>query len=850
MRPIRLFLENFTSYAQPTTIHFGEGILCLIGPNGAGKSSLLDALTWAIWGRSRAGADHERLITHGRPHMRVELDFIVDRQEYRVVRSYTRRSTGGAKERLQLFVRTGDSTWKQITKPTLRETQEEILRLVKVSYDIFVASAYIRQGRANEFSIAQPARRKQILAEMLRIDYWDALERMVKDDIANLERSAEVTRLSIANLKPEADAVEARQKELEQTQAALAQAEAYLRDAEQHWQTIQKQLEQTEAACKELEQTERLLQQMTRERQFLHQEIKKLEQTLEQLESIERDAPAIIQAYEQLRAAQADLERLEKLRAEHQALSAQKQNLDATIQSKRAALQAKIDALKQQQTKIMQELEELRGVDAEYEKTQRDLQQAAETLQRAQNKHKETDNELERLQTTRTAIAQKRQELQHVESVLAHLQTHHHASDQDGTCPTCGASLSFERRQQLIAEYSALAARLGSELEHFSHQFERARAQLQTDRANLERQIQSAQAEVRRLEARAAFVEQRRARHLQLQKDLERVNLQVAEATEELNNGKAWAETSRMLEQISERIAALGFSEHAFQEAVRAVQRMGEAAARYQQLEHAQQQREEILNTLATRQQQLLEKQATLEQLAQKQATLSAAQARLPELRTALFNADVERQRKRQDWFHAQQQVAGAQQRLAAAEQARTSIGEQQKALQAITHRLQQLHTLREAFSKTGIPAMIIDNVVMDLEQDANYLLGKMTDDRMRIRLETRRQTNNNAPDRPPETLEIFIEEDGSERPYEMLSGGEAMRVDLALRVALSRLLARKHDTQLRMLCVDEGFGTQDYDGRVRITEVLHTLNTDFDLVIVITHIPDVQAAFARHLYV
>jgi exonuclease SbcC len=63
------------------------------------------------------------------------------------------------------------------------------------------------------------------------------------------------------------------------------------------------------------------------------------------------------------------------------------------------------------------------------------------------------------------------------------------------------------------------------------------------------------------------------------------------------------------------------------------------------------------------------------------------------------------------------------------------------------------------------------------------------------------------------ETLNIKIFEGHGTRDYEMFSGGEAFRIDFAIRIALSRLLARRAGAPLPTLIIDEGFGTQDTDG-------------------------------------
>ena len=58
MIPIRLSISGFLSYREPVEIDFTTfDLACIAGPNGAGKSSLLDAITWALFGQARKRDD-------------------------------------------------------------------------------------------------------------------------------------------------------------------------------------------------------------------------------------------------------------------------------------------------------------------------------------------------------------------------------------------------------------------------------------------------------------------------------------------------------------------------------------------------------------------------------------------------------------------------------------------------------------------------------------------------------------------------------------------------------------------------------------------------------------------------
>jgi len=83
-----------------------------------------------------------------------------------------------------------------------------------------------------------------------------------------------------------------------------------------------------------------------------------------------------------------------------------------------------------------------------------------------------------------------------------------------------------------------------------------------------------------------------------------------------------------------------------------------------------------------------------------------------------------------------------------------------------------------------------------------------------------------------------------------MYSGGEAFRINFALRIALSKLLARRHGAPLPTLIIDEGFGTQDNTGKEKVVEAINTIQDDFEKIIVITHIDELKDAFETRIQV
>ena len=225
---------------------------------------------------------------------------------------------------------------------------------------------------------------------------------------------------------------------------------------------------------------------------------------------------------------------------------------------------------------------------------------------------------------------------------------------------------------------------------------------------------------------------------------------------------------------------------------------------------------------------------------------IAAGETALAELTDLEFRLDVaerqesaveqerERALARQGYLQGQVERKGTLEREVEAEAARLARLEQEQSV------YRQLQT---AFGRQGVQAMLIETALPRLEDYANELLGRMTDNRMHVKLESQREAASGRQE-PRETLEVHVSDELGPRPYEMYSGGEAFRVNLALRIALSKVLAHRTGAPLPTLFIDEGFGTQDAVGRERVLDVISAIGDDFEMVIVITHLDDLKEAF------
>jgi exonuclease SbcC len=173
---------------------------------------------------------------------------------------------------------------------------------------------------------------------------------------------------------------------------------------------------------------------------------------------------------------------------------------------------------------------------------------------------------------------------------------------------------------------------------------------------------------------------------------------------------------------------------------------------------------------------------------------------------------------------------------------AQTRLADLNEQLQDKVTLSNHMKTLSDAFGRNGIQGMIIEEfAVPALEEEANRILSQMSNNQLYLSIKMQRPTQNQG---TVERLDIVVSDAQGTRQLEAFSGGEAFRISFALRIALSKLLARRAGRRLETLIIDEGFGTQDEEGREHLVEAINSVSDEFRIILVITHIQEVRDLF------
>ncbi|MBI4233864.1 MAG: SMC family ATPase [Chloroflexi bacterium] len=841
MIPLRLQLKNFLCYRDdlPPLELEGVQVACLCGNNGHGKSALLDAVTWALWGCARGlrfgVGSHpiEELVHQGQSEMEVTLEFRVGPTRYRALRKFTRGPQ--PQTVLDLQVSTGNG-YRSLGESSVAATERRIQELLHMDYETFVKSAFLLQGRADRFTTSPPAERKRVLAGILGLSLYDQLQEQAREGSKRFGELATRIRAEVGFLEQELSHQREYEEALRAAQGKLDALAPQLGEAESQVEGLRQALRQLQDDQRRREETRQRTDQARQEVASLVGQVQAAQRRLQEYQQLLARRGEIQASLEEWQRASQQLEALDTAFARYHELDQQRLHLESRIDEERRTLETEARHLQQ--------------------RIQADLEPQAARIPSLELGVAQTSQELEGLARREEALRQRREEALGFHSRVERLQSeseHLHAEMEelrqkgellrkgDTRCPLCGTALGAEGLQHLEAELRASERDRQARLEQSQDALQRLRVQLRSLQEEVAQSEQALTRGRREAVARRASLEHALGSAREASQAMREAQTQLDALHRRLAQGEYVLEHRQTLAGTEKALRSLGYDPQQHQQArdrTKAMEPYIELGRRLQEAESAlpaaQASLAALEELLQTRRRYVEEGQGVL-------AALEASLKELPILRSRLGALEAQLQELRAEHDKLRRQADLLENRLGELQE-KASLREAREADLRSHEREQQTHdVLAEAFGQRGIQALLIDAALPELEAEANAILARLTDHRMSLRLETQRPTRRGTVE---ETLEVKVGDDLGTRSYELFSGGEAFRIDFALRVALAKFLASRAGAPLRTLFIDEGFGTQDAQGRERLVEAIQSIQHDFDLIIVITHIEELKDAF------
>lgn len=890
MIPLKLQLKNFLSYgADIQTIDFSTyPLICLSGKNGHGKSALLDAITWALWGQARkvsgnAKAD-QGLLRLGQTQMMVALDFEFNGQKYRVRREFA-VTYGKPYATLDFGLLNDGEQFIPLTDKTISLTQAKIEHTLNLSYDSFTNSAFLRQGQANEFSKKSPKDRKEILATILGLNQYEtvrklALEKMRQASAEKVSRQTMQDAMTLELQKKEGFALHLTTAEQKLQESATAfvtfnqqkqlldrtkkqihedqknyqiivfkqtEIERQENDLQQQlrttfgeWRSVHKQL-LTLPDTKALEKEKQQILGVINEHQSKFQKSLELK---EQYLKFKEEAQLVAQKIQQEQATTLNTKKiaLERLALEKQ--TAEKNIIELARTQEKQLLEQKQCAA--ELTTLTERLKKQAAIQHSYAALEKQFERRKEHYQKFVEQGRWITSELENLE-------QKKQ--------LA-------ITDEDPSCPLCEQNLSAARKRFLKSKFVEEEATLRHRLERITKVVKNLKAILIEQHAT----YQETKKLLEQLTMDARKHEELKATLLKIESVLQEL-VQQHNIVQAQSKALAIAYTTeqKKLAELIEQDAASLEKHPAYQELIvkiKTIEHAGKSIAYNQQEHQKATQNLAVIEQTIAKSAQILEQAAqqtqraktiaelciTLKQIKHHKkelvdaalvyATLKARETQLAQQEQELMLSEKNLTKNKEELL---QEKARLETQLASLATLEKDHQEQSKQMHALSETLYDYQAIAAATGKDGIQALLIEDAIPEIEHEANYLLSRLTNNQAHIFIESLRDLKKGG---TKETLDIKISDTSGIRPYELFSGGEAFRIDFALRIAISKLLARRAGTSLQTLIIDEGFGSQDEEGLGLIMDALYKVQEDFAKIIIVSHLASMKDQFPVHFIV
>jgi len=624
----------------------------------------------------------------------------------------------------------------------------------------------------------------------------------------------------------------------------LGQAKIERESVEKNISAAEASLRELQARSAELESTARRVRELEGQASGWRSEVENLlsqkseqEQRVARGREMIRDRERIIQGFEKLRAARERIAKLDHALAEFRSLEHERMRLEQEIQGEQHRFEL-------QRQSVAKELAEIEGrIAGAAEKDLSVLKSQVGELDALDKRRAELQAEVTR-QSDQLGLLRAQYD-QVTKQTKPELEERLKLISEPGAkCPLCQTELGHEKHEHLIDDYKlqlAEAERRISELKKEGSEVRSKREAAEKDLESLDARLKAG-LEVRKKLAQA---EQIVSANDENRKQLPEIRARLDGLNAKLNNNDFALDLRTKLTDIAGRVSALAYDSGSHSRIKDEFAGLADFESLAIKLRHAEESMpsdeanlKSVIELIGAREKSIAEVRGSIDALGK---SLSGLEELRAEMASASESVAVLRRADRE----LTGRIATLEHSLKRCEILREDILEKKKMLEKSKKDRTAYSELVAAFGKRGVQALIIENTIPEIQEEANRLLSRMTDNAMQVSIETVREKKTGG---ASETLDIRISDDMGTRNYDLYSGGEAFRINFALRIALSKLLARRSGARLQTLIIDEGFGTQDAKGREKLVEAIDSIKDDFEKILVITHIDELKDAFPTRI--
>jgi exonuclease SbcC len=725
--PLRLEIRNFLCYGEglPPLSLEGIHIACFSGENGSGKSALLDAITWALWGEAR-GRSQEELVHHGQTEMVVELEFAVGGLRYRLARRHHRRRN----QTTCLLQAAHDGSFRNLAEG-VRQVEASLGRILRLDYQTFINSAFLRQGRADEFTLKRPAEKRQVLADILGMSYFNRLEDRAKERSRERARERERLEIDLEHITAELAHRPRYQAELGEAAQRLGETEAALQTAATMNQETQQGLAQAEQQAGRLRDMEAALESARKDAAFWQGQAAEQRRLVDAHQALLDRSAHIEEGYRSLSRAREQDEELNHKLLQFTGEDSRRISLQSALDNARLDLEREQRTASQKLGELEEKATRLPALEVALEKAQASLAGFQEESVRLEDLRGEVETSSQHLALTEAELIQLKKELDEFK------EKGHLLSQEQARCPLCGAGLGEAGVSELRSHYRDEAGSREERITALRQEHTTTSRRLSALRPEVARREKALEQGRAQAQAQIALLSSKATEAAAAREEAATLKVTAGEmAARLLGDDFAHQERLEMVE-CQTRIANIGYDPQQHREVRQQKEALKNLDTEMRQLQEARDRLPSLGQAVERATQAATQKEDEATDMMAEVAALHPVMEALPHLRqeaaagtTEVSRLSIERDASRGHQAVLEDRLARLEQQER--EQATRTVQRGQAAREEALY-----NRLAEAFGKKGVQALLVEATLPELEEEADALLSRLTQGRMALRFVT-----------------------------------------------------------------------------------------------------------------
>lgn len=803
MKIKKLIVKGFMRFKEQQEILFPENQVTLIfGENGAGKTSLLDAICVSLYGRTfRTSFDSEAgflslsdLINHDSTKATIHLEFENHGHNFVVKREITREDSDG--DLLE------DGELKAESKDVFDYVGSKAIGL---DWEGFSKSTVILQGEMSALTDALPGTRKVAFVKLFGLDKYSYYEQVVRGQIE--EQTMEIKEMEAAN-----EILTTEIAKIPQVESSIKRLKKIVSDLEQRKASSGRKVQQLAQLRKNLEKDYRTyitlnerIDSINKQKSSAEKILQQKKDELKEINTLKNEFPSIKKSYNEFLSLNKSLKSMKELKTRYDKLDGK--------------LNWLANSLKEKKSKLTELLKDIQISKAILNKLKKQVPSAKEISR--------IREEMSKLEGRKVRLEDSRYKLDAQLNVAIN------------TANELKAQMGKIRRKHVCPVCSQRIRNAKEVLKHYANEIK----VLERDASKKQEQINSTLAELSRVERKLAIVEASRNK-------LESVYSKQSELFNEIKRLDVFSsrrdKTKHEIEQLTKetekcrkQIKSLRFNIKEYNaiekrftmlRQAKTVERFSSASVQLKRLPKINGEIGNAGKNLAKLEKQRRQLLSRIKKLKDIENRFAAVKEEL-QAAQSVYNQNVVALTKEQTNYKT------LEKQLAELKNRERKLRQNEDEIERLQEDVSSFEELMQIFK--NIPENILRRLIPHIEKEGTAIISELSEGMI------------TALNIDKETLNIGATMGGEERPIQYFSGGQQTRINMALRIAISRILSKLPHTEehvfatMQTLFIDEGdFGNLDEVGVRETMGVIQNLTREFNRIVLISHLDSVRENF------